>query len=375
MLRLESREKPSQAMLWCSPVLAVVITLLIVALLLAIMSKDVGRGLQVFLLEPFNGTRALTELALKATPLILCSLGLSLCFRANIFNIGAEGQFLWGAITAGGLALWFTNHQVEVSPWLFMLLGIAAGVLGGMFWASIVALLKDRFNANEILVSLMLVYVADLFLSYLVSGPWMDPHGYNSAKTAMFADATLLPRVVAGMRLHWGFVLALLLALAMWFFMFRTFKGYQLQVGGLAPDAARYAGFSARFGLWCTLLVSGALAGVAGAFEVLGPTGQLTQHVSVKYGFTAIIVAFVARLHPAGCVLASFLLSVLLIGGQLAQTRIGVPASFSLLFQGLLLLVLLACDTFISYRLRWSGRNKGKNTAPQAASFREVSHD
>lgn len=366
MLRLEARDKPSRWMVWCSPVLAIAITFAIVALLFMLMGKDVGRGLEVFLLEPFKGQRALTELALKATPLILCSLGLALCFRANIFNIGAEGQFLWGAIAGGGLALWFTSNQVSVHPWLFLPLGMVAGALGGMFWAAIVALLKDKFNANEILVSLMLVYVANLFLSYLVFGPWKDPQGFNFPQTMMFARETAVPRLIPGMRLHWGFVVSLLIALLMWVFMFRTFKGYQLQVGGLAPDAARYAGFSARFSLWCSLLVSGALAGMAGSFEVLGPTGQLTAHVAVGYGFTAIIVAFVARLHPIGCVLGSFLLSVMLIGGQLAQTRIGVPASFAQVLQGVLLFSLLACDTFILYRLRW-GRHGAKAARVEAA--------
>lgn len=362
MLRFEARDKPSHLMTWFSPVFAVLITLGILALLFWVMDKDVSRGLQVFLLDPFKNMRALTELALKATPLILCSLGLALCFRASVFNIGAEGQFLWGAIAAGGMALWFTTHQININPWLFLPLGITAGALGGMFWAGIVAFLKDRFNTNEILVSLMLVYVANLFLSYLVFGPWKDPMGYNFPQTVMFARETMVPRIVTGMRLHWGFVIALVTALIMWVFMSRTFKGYQLQVGGLAPAAARYAGFSARYSLWCPLLISGALAGIAGSFEVLGPTGQLTAHVSAGYGFTAIIIAYMARLHPLGCVLGSFLLSVILIGGQLAQTRIGVPASFSQVLQGTLLFALLACDTFITYRVRW-GFSRQKATA------------
>ena len=165
-----------------------------------------------------------------------------------------------------------------------------------------------------------------------------------------------IPRLLAGMRLHWGFVVALIIAALMWVFLFRTFRGYQLQVGGLAPQAARYAGFSARRALWTVLLASGALAGVAGALEATGPAGQLTPHVSVGYGFTAIIVAFVGRLQPVGCVLAALLLSMFLIGGELAQSRIGLPSALSGVFQGVLLFALLACDTLIHARLRISRR-------------------
>lgn len=363
MLRLEARAEPSRLLTWLSPLLAIAITLIVGALLFLFLGKDAVQALRVFLIEPFNGPRALTELCLKATPLILCSLGLALCYRANVLNIGAEGQFLLGAITGGGLALWFTSQQITISPWLFMPLGMVAGALGGMFWASIVAFLRDRFNANEILVSLMLVYVANLFLSYLVFGPWKDPMGFNFPQTVTFARDTAVPRMVTGMRLHWGFVVALLAALFMWAYMFRTYKGYQLQVGGLAPAAARYAGFSPRGALWVTLLVSGGLAGVAGSFEVLGPMGQLTPYVASGYGFTAIIVAYVGRLHPIGCVLGSLLLSVFLIGGQLAQSRVGLPAALSGVFQGVLLFSLLACDTFVAYRIRWNTKTAAKGEA------------
>jgi simple sugar transport system permease protein len=217
-----------------------------------------------------------------------------------------------------------------------------------------VALLRDRFNANEILVSLMLVYIANLLLNWLVFGPWRDPHGFNFPQTVGFAANTEVPRLFRGLRLGWSFPVALLAALVMWLFMFRTYRGMQLQVGGPAPMAARYAGFSSRAAVWTTLLVSGGLAGVAGACEAAGPMGQLTPHVSTGYGFTAIIVAFVGRLHPLGTILASVVLSTFLIGGELAQSRLGLPSALTGIFQGVLLLSLLACDTLVQYRLRWS---------------------
>jgi simple sugar transport system permease protein len=356
VIALEPRPEPSRAMAWLSPVVALAITVAVAAALFVALGRDPVAGLRVFLWEPLNGARALSEVALKSTPLILCALGLALCFRSNVWNIGAEGQFLLGAIAGGGLALWFTQNAVPIGRWGFFPLAIVAGAAGGMAWAGIVALLRDRFNASEILVSLMLVYVANLLLSWLVFGPWKDPKGFNFPQTASFAPDTSLPRIVAGLRMHWGLAVALLAALAMGWFTFRTFAGYQLQVGGLAPAAARYAGFSSRRALWTALLVSGGLAGIAGAFEAVGPMGQLTPHVSTGYGFTAIIVAFVGRLHPLGCVLGSVLLSMFLIGGELSQSRLGLPSALTGVFQGVLLFSLLACDTLIGHRLRIGAR-------------------
>ena len=350
MLKLEARGEASNFWRYASPVVALAITLALSALLFVVLGKDPVRGLQIFLIEPWNGARALTELALKSTALALCALGLALCFRSNVWNIGAEGQFLAGGIAAGGLAMWLTMEKISMGNWAFFPLATMAGALGGALWASITAALKDRFNASEILVSLMLVYVANLLLSYLVFGPWKDPQGFNFPQTVNFDMA--IPRVLSGFRLNWGTAVALLLVVLMWVFMSRTFKGYQLQVSGQAAAASRYAGFSARSTLWTCLLTSGAFAGVAGAYEVTGPMGQLTPYVSVGYGFTAIIVAFVGRLHPVGCVAASVLLSMFLIGGQLAQSRIGLPAALTGLFQGILLFSLLACDTLINYRIR-----------------------
>ena len=354
MIRLEPRTTPSGALSILSPIIAFAATAVVGAVLFSALGKDPVQSLSVFLFEPFNGLRALTELGLKATPLILISLGLALCYRSNVWNIGAEGQFLMGAIGGGGLALWVTTAEIGMSRWAFFPLVILAGALAGAAWAGVVALLRDRFNANEILVSLMLVYVANLFLSWLVFGPWKDPAGFNFPQTVSFGPQTEIPRVIRGMRLHVGSAVALLASLGMWLFLFRTFAGIQLQVGGPAPAAARYAGFSSRAAIWTTLLTSGALAGVAGAFEVAGPMGQLTPHVSSGYGFTAIIVAFVGRLHPLGCILGSGVLSMFLIGGELAQSRIGLPSALSGVFQGVLLLSLLACDTLIHYRPRWS---------------------
>jgi ABC-type uncharacterized transport system permease subunit len=352
MLRLEARPQPSKALSIGSPLLALVITVLIGIVLFAALGKDPVRGLQVFFVEPVKSAYALSELSVKAVPLVLIALGLAVCFRSNVWNIGAEGQFVVGALAAGWVAMQAGPGTTKAIVVPILL----AGVLGGMAWAAIVALLRDRFNANEILVSLMLVYVADMLLAYLVYGPWKDPAGYNFPQTITFDSSTKIPRLVQGLRMNIGLLIALVAVGALWAFLFRTYRGFALQVGGLAPAAARYAGFSSRRALWTALLLSGGLAGLAGGLEAAGPLGQLTPYVPAGYGFAAIIVAFVGRLHPVGIVFSAVLMSMFYIGGELAQSRLGLPKALTGVFQGLLLFSLLACDTLIHYRVRLGKR-------------------
>ncbi|WP_114973894.1 ABC transporter permease [Rhodoferax ferrireducens] len=349
MLKLEARPQASSLWSYGSPLLALLMTVLIGVALFMALGKDPVSGLRVFFWEPIRSGYALGELTVKATPLLLIALGLAVCFRSNVWNIGAEGQYVLGAIAASGVAM---LADKSTGGWIVIPI-MLAGVLGGMFWASITAWLRDRFNANEILVSLMLVYVAVQVLSYMVSGPWKDPQGYNFPQTKTFDLVTRIPRLFQGSRVSIGVFLALLGVLGTWVFLFRTRAGFAQQVGGLAPAAARYAGFSSRRALWVALLVSGGMAGLAGALEVAGPIGQLTPYVPAGYGFAAIIVAFVGRLHPVGMVFSALLMSMFYIGGELAQSRLGLPKSLTGVFQGLLLFSLLACDTLVNYRLRW----------------------
>ncbi len=354
MFKLEARPQASKFWSIGSPILALAITVLIGVGIFMLMGKDPIKGLLVFFWEPIKSGYALSELAVKATPLLLIALGLAVCFRSNVWNIGAEGQFVIGAVTAGGVAL---LAEKTTGPWIIPLI-LIGGILGGMLWAGIVALLRDRFNANEILVSLMLVYVADLVLSYLVYGPWKDPNGYNFPQSKTFEKVTQIPRLFDGTRVNIGLLIALFGVVGMWLYMFRTYMGYQLQVGGLAPAAAKYAGFSSRRALWTALMASGGMAGLAGGLEVAGPIGQLTPYVPAGYGFAAIIVAFVGRLHPVGIVFSAILMSMFYIGGELAQSRLGLSKSLTGVFQGLLLFTLLACDTLIAYRIK-STRSTG----------------
>jgi ABC-type uncharacterized transport system permease subunit len=347
--KLEVRPQPSKAWGYGSPLLALLLTVLIGVALFVALGKDPVRGLLVFFWEPLKSGYALGELVVKATPLLVIALGLAVCFRSNVWNIGAEGQYIIGAIAASGVAL---LAEKTTGAWIVVPV-VLAGIAGGMVWGGLTAFLRDKFNANEILVSLMLVYVAVQVLGYLVYGPWKDPLGYNFPQTKTFEAATRIPRLFQGSRMSIGVVLALIGVAGVWVFLFRTRAGFAQQVGGLAPAAARYAGFSSRKALWTALLVSGGMAGLAGALEVAGPIGQLTPYVPAGYGFAAIIVAYVGRLHPVGMVFSALLMSMFYIGGELAQSRLGLPKSLTGVFQGLLLFSLLACDTLVNYRLKW----------------------
>ena len=352
MLKLEARPQPSALWSYLSPVAALLITVVIGVVLFAALGKDPVRGLEVFFWEPIKSGYAISELMVKAVPLLIIALGLAVCFRSNVWNIGAEGQFVVGAIFAG----WVAMQAGPDTAWMgraIVIPVLLAGVLGGMLWAAIVALLRDRANANEILVSLMLVYVAEMVLSYLVYGPWKDPKGYNFPQTITFLAETRIPKFVPNLRANIGVVIAFIAVGAFWLFLFRTYRGFALQVGGLAPAAARYAGFSSRTAVWTALLLSGGMAGLAGGLEAAGPLGQLSPYVPAGYGFAAIIVAYVGRLHPVGIIFSGVLMSLFYIGGELAQSRLGLPKSLTGVFQGLLLFTLLACDTLIHYRVRW----------------------
>ena len=353
-LKFEQRPEPSSLMRYLSPLIAVGLMLASGMLLFYLLGKNPVTGFRIFFLNPLRDTYGWSELLLKATPLMLCAVGLSVGFRANVWNIGAEGQLLVGALAAGGVALRFPDSS---SP--FLLPGmILAGALGGMLWAAIPAFLRTRFNANEILTSLMLVYVAQLMVSWLVHGPWKDPEGFNFPQTKMFQAKALLPVLIPGTRVSGALFLALGSLVIGWVFMNRSFLGYQMKVAGQAENAGRYAGFSAKRAIWMGMLVGGGMAGIAGMAEVAGPVGQITEHISPGYGFAAMIVAFVGRLNPIGIFFSSLLLALIYLGGEQAQQYLSLPYSISNVFQGMLLFFLLASDVFINFRPRLVGRRK-----------------
>jgi general nucleoside transport system permease protein len=362
--RLEKRPSPSRAMRVGSPLIAALAMLVTGSIVFAALGQNPLSALYLFFVEPVMSLYGIGELLLKATPLMLCALGLALGFRANVWNIGAEGQLTMGAIAGGGVALFWADSLGSLA----LPVALVAGILGGMAWAAIPAFLRTRFHTSEILVSLMLVYIAQLWLAYLLHGSWRDPEGFNFPQSKAFGDdATLMP-LTDGVRVTSAFLMALALAGFSWVFSSKTFAGYRMLVAGLAPSAAAYAGFSEKKNIWLALLIGGGAAGLAGLCEVAGPIGRLQPSISPGYGFAAIIVAFVGRLHPAGIVLASLLMSLLYLGGESVQLTLQLPSAVTGLFQGALLFYLLAADLFVGYRFRLS-RREAKRPAPQPAAI------
>lgn len=351
MIRIELSRRPQHSALFSvlSPFIALLLTILVGAILFLFMGKNPASALYFYFIEPLAEVWSIHELLVKAAPLILIAVGLSICFLSSNWNIGAEGQFIMGAIAGAILPVMLPEFQ----SWLVLPLMLVLGLAGGAAYASIPAFLKVRFNTNEILTSLMLVYVAQLFLDWLVRGPWRNPEGYNFPETRQFNSSAILPEIwSASGRAHWGFILSLIAALILWFMLSRTLKGFEIKVLGRSPRAGRFAGFSAARMTFFAFLVSGALAGLAGISEVSGAVGQLRPVISPGYGFTAIIVAFLGRLNPLGIVAAGLVLALSYLGGEAAQISLGISEKSARVFQGIILLFVLACDTLIYYRIR-----------------------
>src|SRR6516162_10113017 len=348
-LVLERRAERSTVIAIASPLIAIGLTLTTMAVLFAALGKNPLAALGVYFLDPLTDSYSLQELVVKATPLVMIAVGLSLCYLANVWNIGAEGQFLIGAVCGSWLAV--KTQGADAGAWVLPAM-LVLGAVGGALYALIPAIAKVRFGANEILTSLMLVYVADLLLDYLVRGPWRDPKGYNFPTTPDFDPVATVPILIAGSRVHAGALIALLAVAAAMLVLGRTIKGFEIKVVGSAPKAARFAGFNAgQLTIW-TFVVSGALAGLSGIIEVAGPVGNLRPNISPGYGFTAIIVAFLGRLNPIGILMAGLFLALTFIGGEQAQISMRIPLDVTKVFQGILLFYVLACDSLILYRFR-----------------------
>ncbi|MFN6954521.1 MAG: ABC transporter permease [Acetobacteraceae bacterium] len=348
-LVLEARGTTPWWMRLASPLLAVALSLVSAVVMFAALGADPWEALFVYFVLPVSDAWGLQEVAVKATPLVLISVGLAFCYRANVWNIGAEGQFIVGALAGGWLAV--ATHGGAQGPWLLPAM-LLAGAAGGALFALIPAALKTRFGANEILTSLMLVYVADLLLDWLVRGPWRDPAGFNMPHTVTFSADATVPLLFGDGRLNLGTPIMLLVVAVAAVVAARTLKGFEIRLVGEAPRAARFAGFSEARLTWTVFAIAGALAGLAGVLEAAGTVRQLQPGFSAGYGFTAIIVAFLGRLNPAGCLVAGVFLAITFIGGENAQIMLRLPLDATRVFQGLLLFYVLACDTLLLYRLR-----------------------
>ena len=360
MFKLEARGQDSRLIAYLSPLLAGFLTLLTGSILFAALGKDPVETLYTFFILPISDLYGLSELGVKAAPILLCATGLAICFRANVWNIGAEGQLLLGGLTGSWAALQLLDAEgVWVLPVVLL-----AGVLGGMFWAGIPALLKTRYNTNEILSTIMLNYIGLNILLHAIHGPLKDPNGYNFPESALFSEWATLPILMEGTRIHLGIMFALLAVVVVWVLLSKTFIGFQIAVLGKDASAAKFAGFNEKKLIWFALLVCGGLSGLAGVSEVTGPIGQLIPHISPGYGYAAIIVAFLGRLHPIGILFASLLMALLYMGGEMVQIEMGLPLALTGLFQGMLLFFLLACDVLIGYRVRIVNRSSAGGLEP-----------
>lgn len=361
---LEPREHPSQLMKWLSPVIALAAMLVVGSILFLMLGISPAQAMYVFFIEPLMTSYGWSELAVKAGPLILIALGLAVGFRAKLFNIGAEGQLIMGAIFGGGIALLF--H--EQAGWWILPLMIFMGAIGGALWGAIPALLKTHLNAEETLTTLMMNYVALFVLLYLVNGPWRDSEGMNFPQTVMFSESATLPMILEGTRVNASIFIIAVAVLLFWLFMRKSMTAFKLEVSGQAPLAAKYAGFSSSKAIWLSLVISGMMAGIAGICEVAGPIGQLNPSLSPGYGYAAIIVAYLGRLNPIGIVLSGSLMALIYLGGEMAQMQLQLPVAITGIFQGLLLFFLLGSDALIENRYRFAKKRVVPAAEPASAN-------
>ncbi|WP_255418683.1 ABC transporter permease [Paracoccus sp. JM45] len=345
--RLARRDKASRKLAVVAPVVALLLSIALNFALYMAMGKNPVAVFQAMLIEPVISWPAFSEVLLKMTPLLLIAQGLAAGFRAKVINIGAEGQFILGAIFASAVPVWFPQIS---GLWVWPLM-IVLGGIGGMLWAVVPAIWRVRLNASEILVTLMMSLIAAQLLNFLLVGPWKDPMGFNFPQSVIFPLDATLPLILPGTRVNVALAIALIWSVACWVYLQRSFQGYQLMVGGLAPQAAGYAGYSQSRAVWMSLLIGGLAAGLAGASEVAGPVGQLQRSIASGYGYSAIIVAYLGGLHPVGIVFSSLLIAILYIGGDNAMVSAGLPVAAVRVFQGSLLVCYLAAITLVRYRV------------------------
>ncbi len=348
LIKIEKRNDIPKILYFFTPIIAIVLTIIGGGIIFFVLGFNPIQALKFFFITPISNLYGLSELLLKATPLCLIAIGLSFCFKSNNWNIGAEGQLTFGAIVGGGVALLFYNQEgFYILPTI-----IIAGAIGGMFFALIPAVLKTFFNTNEILVSLMLVYVSKLLLDYLVVGPWSNPEGFNFPETRQFSESARMPMLFDGLRVHAGIFLALAAVVLSWFVLYKTYLGFQIKVSGLSLKTAKYAGFKGKTMILIVFMISGGCAGLAGVGEIIGPIGQLHRMISPDYGFTAIIVAFLGRLNPFGIIFASLIVALTYLGAETAQIFLQIPKYTGQVFQGMILFFLLASDYLLFFKIK-----------------------
>ena len=350
-VRLEKGADPSCWLTFALSTLALVIGLLSGAIMLIALGAHPWQAYGDITQGAFGSVYGLSETVVKATPLLLAGLGVGLAFRAGFWNIGAEGQLYMGAMGGTWVVLTFPGLPAP----LLQPLMVMAGCLAGAAWGLIPAALRAYWRVNEVITTLMLNYIAILWVDFLLYGPWKDPQAFGLPFTPTFPPAARLP-TLPGSRAHLGFLLGLLAAGALALLLWRTRLGYEIRMIGLSPGAARYAGMSVARTTLITLALSGGLAALAGVTEVAGVQGQLKHGLSPGYGYTAILAAWIGRLNPWGIAVVSVLLGALLVGSDMLQISANLPVAAAYLLQGLLLFSALGVERLRGYRLVWRHR-------------------
>ncbi len=353
-IAFERRLEPSRLTAILVPIVSFFLALIMGGILLLAAGANPIETYKAMFDGAFGTNYARSETLVKAIPLMLTGLAVSIAFRMRFWNIGAEGQLVMGAIATTWIPL-FVLHDSGLSAGVLLLIMGVAAFAGGALWGLIPAALKAFLRVNEIITTLMLNYVAILLLDYLYTGPWKDKEGYGFPGTASFKEMAALPRLPEWLdagRVHWGLLIAIIAALLIWILLSRTKWGYEIRVIGENPNAARYAGINLVRNILLVMILSGGLAGLAGYGQVAGIAFRLQKGIAVGDGFTAIIIAWLAKLHPVGVLLVAVLMAALSVGGDQITITMGLPAAMARVLQGAILFFVLGGDIFVRYRLR-----------------------
>jgi len=348
MITMEKRLNRSPLSTVLVPLISFVFSLVLGAIILSLSKANPWQTYSAMFTGAFGSWYNFTEVMVKATPLILTGLGVALAFKLRFWNIGAEGQFIWGGIGASMVGIFIAPQ--EGGTLIYLLLAVLFAMAAGAMWAGIPAILKTRWKVDETLTTLMMNYIAILFYQYLYNGPWRDPEGFGFPGSRQFTQSIWLPKFAG--RAHIGLFIALAIAVILWFVLSRTEWGFELNMIGKNPRAAHVLGVDSTRNIVLALLISGGLSGLGGGFEVLGISHRLQQGLNVGYGYTAIIIAWMAALNPLSLVLAAVLMAALMVGGDQVQMVMRLPAAMGTVLQGLVLIPLLGGAVFSEYRLK-----------------------
>jgi simple sugar transport system permease protein len=330
------------------PVAAIIVTFLLTATLVVLVKANPLEAYYYFLIDPLSSRVSAIEVLVKATPLLLTGAAVTFAFAGGYWNIGAEGQLYAGAVAATAIGL----QAHGLSPWLAIPAMLVGGFVAGMLWALIPALMKIKLAIDEVVTTLLLNSVALFVVSFLLNGLWRDPIS-QWPQSPEIAPAAIFPKLIPRSRLHLGFILAVIIIVALWFVLTRTAFGMRMRAVGLGPEAARFAGINVGRTMLISALVSGGIAGLAGVSEVAGIHYHLIDAISPGYGYTGIIIATLGTLNAWGVALAALFIGLIDTGSQTVSRALGVPAYLGDVIQAALLLVTLGMLLLQSYRIRW----------------------